>query len=54
MKITRRQIGLGMIQQMQHACVDCKGTGNGNFIFNICLVVSVLFCPAHESLFQVR
>ncbi|KAI5423384.1 Chaperone protein dnaJ A6, variant 2 [Lathyrus oleraceus] len=27
MKITRRQIGLGMIQQMQHACVDCKGTG---------------------------
>ncbi|CAI8606662.1 unnamed protein product [Vicia faba] len=27
MKITRRQIGLGMIQQMQHVCGDCKGTG---------------------------
>ena len=27
MKITRRQIGLGMIQQMQHVCPECKGTG---------------------------
>lgn len=27
MKITRRQIGLGMIQQMQHVCPDCRGSG---------------------------
>ncbi|XP_027334189.1 dnaJ protein homolog 2-like isoform X1 [Abrus precatorius] len=27
MKITRRQIGLGMIQQMQHVCPECRGTG---------------------------
>ncbi|XP_054781039.1 chaperone protein dnaJ A6-like [Prosopis cineraria] len=27
MKVTRRQIGLGMIQQMQHVCPDCRGTG---------------------------
>ncbi|KAK0582731.1 hypothetical protein LWI29_028965 [Acer saccharum] len=26
-KITRRQIGLGMIQQMQHVCPDCRGSG---------------------------
>ncbi|KNA05908.1 hypothetical protein SOVF_185980 [Spinacia oleracea] len=26
-KITTRQIGLGMIQQMQHACSECRGTG---------------------------
>ncbi|RDX58433.1 Chaperone protein dnaJ A6, partial [Mucuna pruriens] len=35
MKITRRQIGLGMIQQMQHVCTDCRGSGNGTFIFHI-------------------
>ncbi|XP_061341924.1 chaperone protein dnaJ A6-like isoform X2 [Gastrolobium bilobum] len=27
MKITRRQIGMGMIQQMQHVCPECRGTG---------------------------
>ncbi|CAL0329486.1 unnamed protein product [Lupinus luteus] len=27
MKITTRQIGLGMIQQMQHVCSDCRGSG---------------------------
>ncbi|KAI9078699.1 hypothetical protein K1719_039342 [Acacia pycnantha] len=27
MKVTTRQIGLGMIQQMQHVCPDCKGSG---------------------------
>ncbi|KAJ7950847.1 DNAJ protein [Quillaja saponaria] len=27
MKITTRQIGLGMIQQMQHVCPDCRGSG---------------------------
>lgn len=27
MKITTRQIGPGMIQQMQHVCPDCKGSG---------------------------
>ncbi|KAM3733225.1 hypothetical protein ACB098_11G118900 [Castanea mollissima] len=27
MKITTRQIGLGMIQQMQHVCPECRGTG---------------------------
>ncbi|XWS32402.1 hypothetical protein CRYUN_Cryun23aG0156500 [Craigia yunnanensis] len=27
MKITSRQIGLGMIQQMQHACPECRGSG---------------------------
>ncbi|XVF22812.1 hypothetical protein REPUB_Repub12eG0203200 [Reevesia pubescens] len=27
MKITRRQIGLGMIQQMQHVCPECRGSG---------------------------
>lgn len=27
MKITRRQIGLGMVQQMQHVCPDCRGSG---------------------------
>ncbi|KAL5571821.1 hypothetical protein UlMin_021418 [Ulmus minor] len=27
MKITRRQIGMGMIQQMQHICPDCQGSG---------------------------
>ncbi|XP_014516725.1 dnaJ protein homolog 1 [Vigna radiata var. radiata] len=27
MKVTRRQIGLGMIQQMQHVCPDCRGSG---------------------------
>lgn len=26
-KITTRQIGLGMIQQMQHSCPECKGSG---------------------------
>jgi len=26
-KIIRRQIGLGMIQQMQHVCPDCRGSG---------------------------
>ncbi|KAI9181875.1 hypothetical protein LWI28_019554 [Acer negundo] len=26
-KIVRRQIGLGMIQQMQHVCPDCRGSG---------------------------
>ncbi|KAK7817611.1 dnaj protein like protein [Quercus suber] len=26
MKITTRQIGLGMIQQMQHVCPECRGT----------------------------
>ncbi|XP_038682559.1 dnaJ protein homolog isoform X1 [Tripterygium wilfordii] len=27
MKVTMRQIGLGMIQQMQHICPQCKGSG---------------------------
>lgn len=27
MKITTRQIGLGMIQQMQHVCPECRGAG---------------------------
>lgn len=27
MKISTRQIGPGMIQQMQHVCSDCKGSG---------------------------
>ncbi|CAE6114106.1 unnamed protein product [Arabidopsis arenosa] len=27
MKVSIRQVGPGMIQQMQHACNDCKGTG---------------------------
>jgi DnaJ family protein A protein 2 len=27
MKVTMRQIGPGMIQQMQHPCNECKGTG---------------------------
>ncbi|KFK26344.1 hypothetical protein AALP_AA8G235700 [Arabis alpina] len=27
MKVSIRQFGPGMIQQMQHACHDCKGTG---------------------------
>lgn len=27
MKVIRRQIGLGMVQQMQHVCSDCRGTG---------------------------
>ncbi|XP_071723520.1 chaperone protein dnaJ A6-like isoform X2 [Rutidosis leptorrhynchoides] len=27
MKITTRQLGLGMIQQMQQVCPDCRGTG---------------------------
>ncbi|XWS77291.1 hypothetical protein CRYUN_Cryun01aG0248700 [Craigia yunnanensis] len=27
MKITTRQIGLGMIQQMQHVCPECGGSG---------------------------
>ncbi|KAK8504307.1 hypothetical protein V6N13_062657 [Hibiscus sabdariffa] len=27
MKVSIRQIGPGMIQQMQHPCNDCKGTG---------------------------
>ncbi|XP_010535721.1 PREDICTED: chaperone protein dnaJ 3 [Tarenaya hassleriana] len=27
MKVTIRQLGPGMIQQMQHACNECKGTG---------------------------
>ncbi|KAJ4895672.1 Chaperone protein dnaJ 3 [Raphanus sativus] len=27
MKVTMRQLGPGMIQQMQHACNECKGTG---------------------------
>ncbi|KAK7277105.1 hypothetical protein RIF29_18255 [Crotalaria pallida] len=27
MRITTRQIGLGMIQQMQHVCPDCRGSG---------------------------
>ncbi|KAI4356676.1 hypothetical protein L6164_000681 [Bauhinia variegata] len=27
MKITTRQIGLGMIQQMQHVCPECRGSG---------------------------
>lgn len=26
-KVTVRQLGPGMIQQMQHACNECKGTG---------------------------
>lgn len=28
MKVTTRQIGLGMIQQMQHVCPECAGSGN--------------------------
>ncbi|GMN56362.1 hypothetical protein TIFTF001_025477 [Ficus carica] len=27
-KVTTRQIGLGMIQQMQHVCPECAGSGN--------------------------
>ncbi|WCJ22967.1 hypothetical protein M5689_005024 [Euphorbia peplus] len=27
MKVTTRQIGLGMIQQMQHVCPECRGSG---------------------------
>ncbi|KAH7365905.1 hypothetical protein KP509_18G052400 [Ceratopteris richardii] len=27
MKVSIRQLGPGMIQQMQHACPDCKGSG---------------------------
>ncbi|CAH8307318.1 unnamed protein product [Eruca vesicaria subsp. sativa] len=27
MKVTLRQLGPGMVQQMQHACNECKGTG---------------------------
>lgn len=27
MKVSIRQLGPGMIQQMQHPCNDCKGTG---------------------------
>ncbi|CAI0385688.1 unnamed protein product [Linum tenue] len=27
MKVTTRQIGLGMFQQMQHICPDCRGSG---------------------------
>ena len=27
MKVTTRQLGPGMIQQMQHPCNECKGTG---------------------------
>ena len=27
MKVSIRQLGPGMIQQMQHPCHDCKGTG---------------------------
>nr|AMO51602.1 DnaJ protein [Piper colubrinum] len=27
MKVTTRQIGPGMIQQMQHVCPDCRGSG---------------------------
>lgn len=27
MKVTIRQLGPGMIQQMQHPCNECKGTG---------------------------
>ncbi|KAF3440073.1 hypothetical protein FNV43_RR18351 [Rhamnella rubrinervis] len=27
MKVTTRQIGLGMIQQMQHICPECRGSG---------------------------
>lgn len=27
MKVTRRQIGPGMIQQMQHVCPECRGSG---------------------------
>lgn len=54
MKITRRQIGLGMIQQMQHVCPDCRGSGNGNFIFHILFGCFMMFPPAHLSLMQVR
>ncbi|CAI0385683.1 unnamed protein product [Linum tenue] len=28
MKVTTRQIGLGMFQQMQHICPDCRGSGS--------------------------
>uniref|UniRef100_A0A803PR54 DnaJ-like protein n=1 Tax=Cannabis sativa TaxID=3483 RepID=A0A803PR54_CANSA len=27
MKVSMRQIGLGMIQRMQHVCPDCQGSG---------------------------
>lgn len=27
MKVTMRQLGPSMIQQMQHPCNECKGTG---------------------------
>ncbi|KRX78361.1 Chaperone protein dnaJ 3 [Trichinella patagoniensis] len=27
MKVVTRQIGLGMIQQMQHVCPECRGSG---------------------------
>ena len=30
-KVSIRQIGPGMIQQMQHVCAECKGSGTSSF-----------------------
>ncbi|PON85568.1 Terminal organelle assembly protein [Trema orientale] len=35
MRVTTRQIGLGMIQQMQHVCPDCRGSGDIVFVLQL-------------------
>lgn len=43
-KITTRQIGLGMIQQMQHSCPECKGSGDCfNLLYTSCFL-SYMLC----------
>jgi DnaJ-class molecular chaperone len=39
MKVSIRQLGPGMIQQMQHVCPDCKGSG-------LCIQLECQFCKS--------
>lgn len=32
MRIVKRQIAPGMVQQMRHVCTECKGTGIENVL----------------------
>ncbi len=35
MKVSIRQLGPGMLQQMRHVCPDCKGSG----LYPLCLIL---------------
>jgi len=46
MKVSIRQLGPSMIQQMQHVCADCKGSGILSSLAVVTLALCKLLSPA--------